>query len=151
VPVVEVDGQRMIESGAIVELLLERYGQGRLAPAYGSDARAPYLTWFHFGEASLAAHVTELVRMRFGTGGLPAEEANLAVFRERLRRATALVETELAGRDFLCGDAFSAADIMVSYGLIMARIVRELPADMPHVAAYLARLKERPSYAKAWA
>ena len=36
-------------------------------------------------------------------------------------------------------------------GLIMARIVRELPSEFANVAAYLARLKQRPSYARAWA
>jgi glutathione S-transferase len=151
VPVVEIDGLRMIESGAIVEFLLERHGHGRLAPTPGSDERAEYLQWFHFGEASLAAHTSEIVRLRFGNGGTPPDEAWLGTFRARLARAAWLIEQRLADRPYVCGEAFTAADIMVSYGLIMARIVRELPKELVQVAAYLERLKGRPSYQKAWA
>jgi glutathione S-transferase len=150
-PVVEIDGLFMFESGAIVEFLLERYGHGRLAPAPGSDARAGYLQWFHYGEASLAAHVSALVRLRFGNGGVPPEETWLSFTRERVYRAAKVVDDCLATRPYICGEDFTAADLMISYGLVMARVIRELPADLTHVARYLERLKARPAYAKAWA
>ena len=149
-PVVEVDGVRFIESGAHVQFLLEQHGQGRLEPQPGGAARALYLQWFHFGEASLAVHVSGIVRQRFGR---PPEElvpAALEESRRSLSAAAEVVERALEGKRFICGEEFSAADIMVSYGLIMARIVRELPERFSNIAAYLERLKERPSYAKAW-
>lgn len=149
-PVIEVDGVRFFESGAHVQFLLERHGQGRLEPAHDTPARAEYLQWFHFGEASLATHVSSIVRQRFGR---PAEQqvpAALEEYRRSFAAAAEVVEHALAGRPYICGDQFSAADIMVSYGLIMSRIIRELPERMTNIAAYLERLKERPSYAKAW-
>ena len=151
VPVVEVDGQRIIESGAILEFLLEKHGAGRLAPPPATAERAEYLQWFHFGEASLAAHVSDITRQRFGAGSANPSADILAQARERMTDSLRLVEHTLNGREYICGAAFSAADIMVSYGIVMARILRELPAELPNVTAYLERLKGRPAYARAWA
>jgi glutathione S-transferase len=63
----------------------------------------------------------------------------------------AVVDRALADKPYICGEDFSAADIMIAYGLVMARIIRELPAEFANVAAYMARLKERPCYERAWA
>jgi glutathione S-transferase len=150
-PVVEVDGVRFFESGAHVQYFLERYGQGRLEPAVGTPERALYLQWFHYGEASLATHVSHIVRQRFGRPPEQQVPAALAEYRASLLAAVEVVERALDGKPYICGTEFSAADIMVSYGLIMSRIIRELPEQFTNVAAYLERLKQRPSYAKAWA
>jgi glutathione S-transferase len=149
-PVVELDGVRFFESGAHVQLLLERFGQGRLEPALGSPERALYLQWFHYGEASLAVHVSQIVRQRFGRPPEQLVQAALDESRRSFVAAAEVVERELRDKPFIGGDNFSAADIMVSYGLIMARITRELPDTFTNIAAYLERLKQRPSYTKAW-
>jgi glutathione S-transferase len=150
IPAVEVDGETIIESGAIVEYLLERYGEGRLAPAYGTPPRGKYLQWFHFGESSLAIHVSAIVRNRFGKPGALQRKEVIEESREKLAASLALVEDTLKGHPFITGEDFSAADIMVSYGIVMARITRELPEGLPNVGKYLNLLKERPAYKKAW-
>ncbi|MET0391098.1 MAG: glutathione S-transferase family protein, partial [Polyangiales bacterium] len=71
--------------------------------------------------------------------------------RLQLRAAAGVVERARDGRPYIGGADFRAADIMVAYGLIMARITRELPEDLANIAAYLERLKARPAYAVAWA
>jgi glutathione S-transferase len=141
----------MFESGAILQYLLEKYGAGRLEPALGTPERASYLQWFHFGEAGLASHVSAIVQQRFSAPPSAATEPILAFARTRLHAALAVVDGALAGREYISGEAFSAADIMVSYGIVMARIIRELPEQFSHVAAYFERLKQRPAYARAWA
>jgi glutathione S-transferase len=149
-PVMEVDGVRFFESGAHLQFLLERFGQGRLEPALESPERPLYLQWFHFGEASLAVHISQIVRQRFGR---PAEELNQGALEESRRNfiaAARVVEQELQDKPFICGTELTAADFMIAYGLIMSRIVRELPDELSNIAAYLERLKQRPSYAKAW-
>jgi glutathione S-transferase len=151
VPVIEDGGITLFESGAILEYLLEKCGQGRLAPAIGSPDRALYLQWFHYGEASLARHMGDIVRHRFG---LPEPERNLAFLEEarrRFRDALTVVDRALEGRKYMLGEAFTAADIMIAYGIVMGRITKELPAEFANVAAYLARLQERPAYERAWA
>jgi glutathione S-transferase len=142
---------RFFESGAHVQYLIERYGQGRLEPAPATPERALYLQWFHYGEASLAVYVSQIVRQRFGRAPEQQIPAALEESRASLAAAAEVVERALEGKQYICGAEFSAADIMVSYGLIMSRIIRELPERFTNIAAYLERLKERPSYATAWA
>jgi glutathione S-transferase len=150
-PVIEDDGVTMIESGAILEYLLERYGKGRLAPAAGSAERPEYLQWFHYGEASLARYMSDIVKARFGMPESVRCPEYIPFARERYRAALAPVDRVLATREFILGKDFSAADIMMSYGMIMGRITKELPPEFTNVAAYIKRLSERPAYAKAWA
>jgi glutathione S-transferase len=150
IPVMQDGAITMFESGAIVEYLLEKYAHGRLAPALGTAERAEYLQWFHYGEASLARHVSDIVRHRFRT---PPEEqipSVLAGAQRRFHEALAVVDRALDGRQFVCGAEFTAADIMIAYGMVMAKITRELPSDLPNISAYLARLQQRPSYERAW-
>ncbi len=151
VPAVEIDGIVMFESGAILEFLLERYGNGRLAPPPATNERAEYLKWFHFGEASLAVYMTMIVRNRFGKTEATRLADVVTESRAHLRAAIELVELTLGQRAYITGSEFSAADIMVSYGIVMARITGELPAEFRNVAEYLTRLKERPAYGRAWA
>ena len=151
VPVVYIDGRRMIESGAIVEYLLEQHGQGRLAPAPGTPQRAEYLQWFHYGEATLARYVSDFVRNRFGQPESERVPEVLPAARRRFREALTVVDGVLAQRDYMLGADFTAADIMVSYGITMSKIIGELPDDLAHLKGYLDRLKQRPGYQKAWA
>ncbi len=151
VPVIEDGGRTMFESGAIVEYILEEHGEGRLAPAPRTAQRPVYLQWFHFGETELARHVSEIVRNRFGKPPEERIEAIVVEARQRLRASLSVIDSELSGKPFILGEDFTAADIMVSYGITMARIIGELPKDFANVGAYLERLKGRPAYARAWA
>lgn len=151
VPVVQDGDVTIFESGAILQYLLEKYGKGRLEPRVGTPERAPYLQWFHFGEASLAQIVSTIVRHRFNKPEAERIPAIVTEARERLRPVLAVVERALEGREFIAGSDFTAADVMIAYGLVMARITKELPAELPNVAGYLERLKERPAYGRAWA
>jgi glutathione S-transferase len=151
VPVIEDEAITMFESGAIVEYLLEKYGQGRLSPLPSTPERAEYLQWFHYGEATLARHMSDIVRYRFRRGDAEQDAAVLTDLRVRFHAALVVVDRKLVDRPFICGATFSAADIMIAYGIVMGRIIRELPPELPGVSAYVDRLKERPAYAKAWA
>ena len=51
-PTIEDGDVVMGESGAIVEYILERYGNGRLAPPIGSPLRPRFLQWLHFAEST---------------------------------------------------------------------------------------------------
>lgn len=151
VPVVQDGDVTLFESGAILEYLLEKYGAGRLAPPPGSRERAHYLQWFHFGEASLTTHVGTIVRHRFT---LPeAERIPVAAedARRRLHQALAVVDEALTTRPFILGEEFTAADIMLGYGVAVSKIMKELPPGLATLSGYLSRLKERPAYERAWA
>jgi glutathione S-transferase len=61
-PVLEDGDLTMMESGAIVEYVLDRYGRGRLAPEHGSHLHGQFLQWIHFAEATLMPPVVEIFR-----------------------------------------------------------------------------------------
>ena len=146
VPVVEVDGGALFESGAILEYLCETRAPG-LGRAPGTPERGKYLEWLHYGE-TIAQHLAQLTFHHIALR--PADRSPVAQKLEalRLRRVLEGVEAALSGDTLL--DGFSAADIMVgSSAMIGARFVRL--DGLPRLQDWLARLKARPSYAAAQA
>jgi glutathione S-transferase len=150
VPTLEDDGVVLFESGAILEHLLERHGAGRLAPAPGSPERPAFLQWLHWSEATLMPPLGEIVAHSFLRPEAERVPAVVADARKRLRRCLAVVERELAGREAILPSGFSAADIMLCYGLQLAKLLGLLDEDLPQTRAYLERLAERPAFQKAW-
>ncbi len=150
VPAIRDGDVTMFESGAILEFLLERYGRGRLAPEPGTAARATYLQWLHFGEATMAPPLVDLVRHQML---LPEAQRIPAVVDEARRRFGQLLDVldrPLADRAYLC-DGFTAADIMVGYALRLGGMFGLLADGRPNVQAYFARLEARPAYRAATA
>jgi len=146
IPTLEDDGVVMCESGAIVQYLLERYGNGRLEPAIGTPGRAAFLQWLHYAESTAFAPlgvVIWLTRYRQDAADHP-ELVSDAI--ERAKTSFRFVEQALAGRDFLASDAFSAADIMMGFTLLAARMLAVLD-DCPKLNAYLDRITARPAFA----
>jgi glutathione S-transferase len=150
IPVIRDEKVTMFESGAIVQYLLETYGEGRLAPPPGAPQRAEYLQWFHFGEAGPARLVAEIVRHRFEHPDHERIPEIIPQSRRRLGETLAVVERALEGRSYILGADFTAADIMIAYGVVIAKIIRELPANLPNLTGYIGRLKERTAYQRAW-
>jgi glutathione S-transferase len=139
----------MFESGAILEYVLERYGKGRLAPAVGTPARAAFLQWVHFAEASVMPPIGQLAwNLIFKSEA----ERNAGAIADARRLATVVlgvVERALAGKDYLLGADFSGADIMMGYGLQSARGFGVLGDAQPGLGRYLARLEARPALERA--
>jgi glutathione S-transferase len=116
-PTIEDGEVTMFESGAILEYILERYGEGRLAPAPDTPLRAAFLQWVHFAEATA---FPPLGQIAWNLVFKPEAERNPEVVAESRAMATAalgVLEEALRGRDHLLGSEFSAADIMLGYTL----------------------------------
>jgi len=144
------DGDTMLsESGAVVQYILEKYGNGRLQPAIGSPDRAAYLYWFHYSEASAAVPINQYV----GLAVYGNEADKYAGMIERTRQSANLmlnsVEDAIKGRSFLVGDSLSGADIMMGFTLWSARMLRLLDHRYPETVRYFGELKARPAFAKA--
>src|SRR3546814_942460 len=76
-PMIEDDGRIIIESGAIAEHIIERYGNGRLAPAPGTQAHERYRQWLYFAVSSGMNPIMIKVYARaFGLGGDPIDQAD---------------------------------------------------------------------------
>lgn len=142
------DGDRVIvESGAIVEHLVERAG-GRLAPPPGDPARVRYLEWLHWTEGSLAAW---LVMDFIACSGLvPGVEPGplRGMLAAEIARGLDWVEAELDGCTWACGDDFTAADPMLGWALRFAQ-QRGHVGDRPAIGAYLERVAARPAFQRA--
>jgi glutathione S-transferase len=148
VPVLADGDVVLFESGAILQHLLERHGEGRLEPKSGTPERSLYWQWFHYAEASVAPPLGLIVRH---TMLLPEPERIPAVAewaRAQAAQVLAPVERALEGRSWLLPE-FSAADVMMGYSVKLASLLRLLGGSTPNLTAYLARCEERPAYRRA--
>lgn len=147
-PVVVDGGLVLGESAAIVEYVIETYGQGRLKVRPGDPSWTDYLFWFHFANGSLmpAALIDSIGRRVEGGGEV------FATLRARLDRAYDQIEARLGDAPYLAGEAFTAADIMAVFPLTTMRVFapRDL-AGHPNIGAYLARIGGRPAFQRAMA
>lgn len=145
-----IDGDVTLhESLAIMEWVLERYGEGRLRPDAGSHAWATMLEFMHYGESTLILPVVITV----GQFRRPREQRSKALiaqmkadYHDYLRLAAL---TLAPGRDYLA-DEFSAADISVGYTMALADVFRMNEGIDETVAAYFARLQQRPAWQRAF-
>ncbi len=146
-----VDGDAvMVESIAIMEYLLARYGPSPLAPAPTDPAFPLYQQFLHLGEAGLAAsaYFVSNARNRAPEGERDNWSARhaLDVFTTRL----SLVTRQLGRAPYLASEAFTAADISVGYAMLSAR--KNIGFAFGAVeAAYLERLCARDGYQRALA
>ncbi len=141
VPVLEDGDLSMFESGAMVQYILDRYGEGRLQPEPGTADHALYLQWSWFAEATFARPLGEIVNHRREFN--PALPEVVDEMKHRIGLCQKAVDEALAGRDFIL-DAFSAADIMLGYCLFLCERLR--PADeYPDVMRYWRGLAARPA------
>ncbi len=143
-PAVEIDGRIMVESGAIIDYIIETRGGGRLAPAPGSADRAAYLEWLHFAEGTLAMPMI-LSAIAPAFGGLGDRLGGFVT--GEVKTLLDYAQGHMQGRRFLIGEDLTGADINMAYLLEHADNLGELEAR-PALAAYLATLRARPAYAK---
>jgi glutathione S-transferase len=142
-PALQVDGETMIESGAIVQWLAETHPESNLAPAVQLPARRSFDQWMYFAVATLEAPAWEM--MLHGRI-LPEDQAVRAIVpfaEQRYKKALAVLAQALHGQDYLVANRFSAADIMTGY--ILAWFPEQLE-PFPALQAYLARLRQRPAW-----
>lgn len=135
------DGElTMFESGAMVDYILERYGEGRLRPPPGTTESALHHQWCWFSEATLARPVglNRLLKLKSEDNGVIAAEAE-----QKARVCLDVVDQALRDRNYLLGSAFGAADIMMGYSLALIESLRLLDDRYPSARAYLERLKVR--------
>jgi glutathione S-transferase len=148
IPAIQDGDVTMVESIAIMEYLMARYGPTPLAPDPHDPAFPAYQQFLHLGEAGLAASVYFVVVSR--NLAPEAERQNwgarkaLQVFESRLE----LVTRQLARSPYLAGETFTAADISVTYALEFAR--RTGCAALGEAEqAYIARTSGREAYMRA--
>lgn len=151
VPTFEDEGVAFHESGAIVQYLLERHGRGRLEPAPSSPTRGPFLQWMHWSEASLLPPLAQINAHKFVLREADRIPQALDLARRQFAKVLGQLGAALDGADYLVENRFTAADLMVGYGVALARMVGELPEGPSAVHAWFDRLAARPAFERAFA
>ena len=162
-PVVVMDSEVLAESGAIIETLVERFGAQHLSAPPGTADFARYRYWLHYAEGSaMPPLLLKLVFDRVASAPMPffakpiaraiAAKAMSSFIGPQITLHLAYLESELERRDWFAGDAFSAADVQLSYPLEAAQARAGLNGnDHPHLVAWLTRIRARPAYQRALA
>lgn len=159
-PVITDGDVTVAESGAIIEYLVERHGNGRLVPAAGTPERMAYRYWMHFAEGSaMPPLLLKLVFMKIASTKVPffikpivrgiSAKVMSTLVDPNLKRQLDFMEAELGKSEWFAGKEFSAADIQMSFPIEAAAQRAGLDATRPRLMAYLKRIHERPAYARA--
>jgi glutathione S-transferase len=146
VPTLEDGDIRLFESGAIIQYLLAKYGNGRLVPPSDSSDFAIYLQWFHYAEGMIMPPMNTLV---VETILLPSErrtEVNVKRASKLLNQTLYAVNENLADKDYLVGSKMTAAEFMTGHAVIMSQRLGIDMDDKPNLAEYIKRLESRGAF-----
>jgi glutathione S-transferase len=156
-PVITDGDITVAESGAIIEYLLDTYGEGRLRPPPGTPERRRFTYWLHFAEGSaMPLLVMKLVFEQVRKAKVPfflkpvlngvADKVGSSFLDPNIESQQRFIESELATRPWFAGSEFSAADIQMSFPLEAAASRTALESKHPKAAAWLKRIHARPAY-----
>jgi len=157
-PVIEDDGIVVAETGAILEYLARKYGEGRLSPPADTPEGRAVTYWLHYAEGSaMTPLLLKLVftRLPQNAGALVrplvkgvSSKALSSFVDPRLAEHIDYWEAELASTGWFAGTDMTLADIMMSFPLETAA-ARAGAGDKPNIAAFLKRIHARPAYQRA--
>jgi glutathione S-transferase len=158
-PVITEDGVTLAESGAILEYLVERHGQGRFVPPAEAD-RLRYRYWMHYAEGSaMPPLLLKLIFDRIERSPAPfflrpvlkgiAQRVKSTFVEPQIELHLDYMEGELRKREWFAADAFSAADVQMSFPVEAAAARGGLNASRPRLMAFLERVRARPAYQRA--
>jgi len=159
-PVITDGEVTVAESGAILEYLVERYDDGRLAPARGTPERLRWTYWMHFAEGSaMPPLLIKLICDKVAAAPMPffakpiarmiSAKVKAMMVEPNLKRQLDFMEAELTHHKWFAGGEFSAADIQMSFPLEAAAQRAGLDASRPKLMGLLKRIHARPAYKKA--
>ena len=159
-PVITDGVSTVAESGAIIEYLIDKYGDGRLIPPAGTPERLRYAYWLHYAEGSaMPPLLLKLIFDRLGSAPLPwpvslitrriSGQVTRTFITPQLTLHLDFMESELASRPWFAGGQFTAADVQMSFPLEAAASRAGLNASRPKLMAFLDRIHARPAYRQA--
>jgi glutathione S-transferase len=158
-PVITDNGNTIAESGAIIDYIIDTYGEGRLIPPPKTPERLRYTYWLHYAEGSampplllkllftmMPQRAPALLRplVKLVSGG-----ALTGFVDPQLKQHMAFWEGELSKSDYFAGSDFTAADIQMSFPLEAASSRAGLDQTYPKAQAWLTRIHARPAYQRA--
>lgn len=159
-PVITDGDLTLAESGAIIEYLGDRYGAGRWIASPGTQERLGINYWLHYAEGSaMPLLLLKLVFRRVETAPAPffvrpvakgiAGKVQQSFVDPQIALHLAYMEGELTKAEWFGGDAFTVADIAMSFPLEAAAARGGLDSRYPRLQAFLQKIHARPAYQRA--
>ena len=158
-PVITDNGNTIAESGAIIDYIIDTYGDGQLIPPPKTPERLRYTYWLHYAEGSAMPPL--LLKLLFGMMPkrapalvrplvkMVANGALTGFVDPQLKQHMAFWEAELGKSAYFAGNDFTAADIQMSFPLEAAASRGGLDQRYPNATAWLAKIHARPAYQRA--
>jgi glutathione S-transferase len=143
VPVLEIDGDYVFESAAICLHLADLHPEAELIAGLGTQERALTYQWSIFAPAELEPHAVE------AAVHATSDPERAAKARAKFFTAADAVQSAIDGSDFLVGNRFGVADVLVGSALAFTSRAKFPEELSPSLTAYLGRLQERPAFARA--
>ncbi len=155
------DGQVCIaESAAIVEYLINAYGEGKLIPKEGTDARLRYVEKMHYAEGSIMPFMLlTLIFNKIKAAPMPffvkpiakaiANKTMQNFVSPNVKTHLSYLDNELSDTGWFAGAELSGADIMMSFPLEAASARANLQENFPNLKAFLDKIHAMPSYQRA--
>ncbi|MFP5085201.1 glutathione S-transferase family protein [Acinetobacter pittii] len=147
-PVIELNGKVIAESGAIVEILIEKFAP-QLMPSKDSDSYLDYLQWVHFSESSAMVpyllNIFNSIELKNGTQLKFLDQ----YAHTELDKVFSYLDQQLVGKKFLVGNSLTGADFMIGfvvYGLINSLNIR---SKYLNIEQYVKSLENLESWQKA--
>jgi glutathione S-transferase len=159
-PVITDGDLTVAESGAIVEYLVDRYGNGQLKPALGTPEHLRYTYWLHYAEGSampplllkLIFDQIDKSPMLFFVRPIARSITNRvksSFIEPQIHQHLDYMEAEIGKSPWFAGNEFTAADIQISFPLEAAVARAGLNENRPKLMAFLNRIHSRPAYQQA--
>lgn len=142
-PVITDGDLTLVESGAIVDYILRRYGAASgLRPAEGTRDFEAYQEWLHYAEGSaMLPLMLQLYTSRLKDAAAPLQPR----IDSEIANHLGFIESALKGRDYFVGTNLTGADIMMSFVAEVAGSFGKLGA-YPALAAWIGRMHTRPAF-----
>lgn len=158
-PVITDNGNTIAESGAIVEYIVDTYGNGRLIPSPKTPERLRYTYWLHYAEGSAMPLLLQKLLFTLAPKRVPGllrpfvkpvfDRMLATLVDPQLKQHIAFWEGELSKSEWFAGNDFTAADIQMSFPLEAASARAGLDESSPKAWAWLQRIHARPAYQRA--
>ena len=158
-PVITDNGNTIAESGAIVEYIVDTYGNGRLIPPPKTPERLRYTYWLHYAEGSAMPLLLQKLLFTLAPKRVPGllrpvikpvfDKMLATLVDPQLRQHIGFWEGELSKSEWFAGNEFTAADVQMSFPLEAASARAGLDRNYPKARAWLERIHARPAYNRA--
>jgi len=154
-PVITDGDKTIAETGAIVEYLIDTYGNGRLVPAAGTPERLRYTYWVHYAEGSampplvmklVFGHIPKSPQLPFfikPVARMLMKGVTESYVDPQIKNHISLWDAELQKSPYFAGDELTGADILMSFPVEAAATRGTLT---PRLTDYLTTIHARPAY-----